>query len=108
VLKFAQQLSNFTLFKLSESSMSLRVMEASSQIIKALCWPCCGQNHSSYHHFSNVTSISDFFQQVLPYKDYISISEQYIFESTAATVQAQLQFVPTRFKKWGKNFQALL
>jgi hypothetical protein len=73
----------------------LCVMEASSQIMKALCWPCCG------HHFSNVTSISDFFQQVLPYKDYIPISEQYIFESTAATVQAQLQFVPSRLKKWG-------
>jgi hypothetical protein len=79
----------------------LCVMETSSQIMKALCWLCCGQNHSSYNHFSNVTSISDFFQQVLPYKDYISISEQYIFESTAATVQAQLQFVPTRLKKWG-------
>ncbi len=75
--------------------------EASSQIMKALCWPCWGQNQSSYNHFSNDTSISGVFQQVLPYKGYISINEQYIFESKAATVQAQLQFVLTRLKKWG-------
>jgi hypothetical protein len=74
-------------------------METSSQMMKALCWPCCGQNHLSYNHFlmSHQFLISS-------YKYYISISEQYIFESTAGTVQAQLQFVPTRLKKWGYKF----